>query len=157
MFARMASNQGDLRPPPTSVVYKSSLRIGMPISHYHAACSAGAVFGTLSWLARVCTALCLCYQRRHGDYFYTVFGRYRMADVEVTVTHEEYQQMQKAAGEVLEKASGRFHAMQSLGLGALCKLTYAVPGIHRQQVRGRLKAKRDEVETQGNQLPFVSE
>ncbi|KAA8621951.1 hypothetical protein PtrV1_06452 [Pyrenophora tritici-repentis] len=132
VFARMASNQGDLRTP-TSVIHKGSLRIGMPISNYHAACSAGAVFGTLTWLARVCTALCLCYQRQHGDYFYTVFGTYKAADVEVTVTHEEYQQMQKATGEVMDKAYGRFHEVQSLGLGALFKLTYVVPGINRKQ------------------------
>jgi hypothetical protein len=155
VFARMASNQGDLRTP-TSVIYKGSLRIGMPISNYHAACSAGAVFGTLTWLARACTALCLCYQRQHGDYFYTVFGTYKMVDVEVTVTHEEYQQMQKAAGEVMDKAYGRFHEIQSLGLGALFKLTYVVPGINRKQVRGRLKEKREDVEKKGNQLQFLS-
>lgn len=118
VFARMASNQG------------------MPISNYHAACSAGAVFGTLTWLARVCTALCLCYQRQHGNSFYTVFGTYKTADVEVTVTHEEYQQLQKAAGEVMNKAYGRFHQIQSLRLGALFKLTYVVPGINRKQETG---------------------
>ncbi|KAJ6280840.1 hypothetical protein J3E71DRAFT_362250 [Bipolaris maydis] len=155
VFARMASNQGDLRTP-TSVIYKGSLRIGMPISNYHAACSAGAVFGTLTWLARVCTALCLCYQRQHGGYFYNVFGTYKTADVEVTVTREEYQQMQKAAGEVMDKAYGRFYEIQSLGLGALFKLTCVVPGINGKQVRGRLKEKREEVENKGNQLQFLS-
>ncbi|KAF2257681.1 hypothetical protein CC78DRAFT_201789 [Lojkania enalia] len=128
----MASNQGDLRTS-TSVIYKGSLRIGMPISNYHAACSAGAVFGTLTWLARVCTALCLCYQRQHGDYFYTVFGTYKTADVE-----------------------GRFHKIQSLGLSALFKLTYVVPGINRKQVRGRLKEKLEDVENKGNKLQFLS-
>lgn len=128
----------------------------MPISNYHAACSAGAVFGTLTWIARVCTALCLCYQRQQGDYFYTVFGTYKTADVEVTVTHEEYQQMQKAAGEVMDKAYSRFHKIQSIGLSALFKLTYVVPGINRKQVRRRLKEKLEDVEDKGNQLQFLS-
>ncbi|KAH8723113.1 hypothetical protein GQ44DRAFT_828519 [Phaeosphaeriaceae sp. PMI808] len=138
VFARMASNQG------------------MPISNYHAACSAGAVFGTLTWLARVFTALCLRYQRQHGDYFYTVFGTYKKVDFEVTVTHEEYRQMQKAVVEVMDKGYGRFHKIQSLGLGALSKLTYVVPGINREQVRGRLKEKREDVGNKGNQLGFLS-
>jgi hypothetical protein len=142
--------------PSTSVIYKGSLRIGMPISNYHAACSAGAVFGTLTWLARVCTALCLCYQRQHGDYLYTVFGTYKKVDIEVTVTHEEYQQMQKAVGKVRNKAHGRFYKIQSLGLGALSKLTYVVPGINREQVRDRLKKKRVDVGYKGNQLEFLS-
>jgi hypothetical protein len=155
VFARMASNQGDLRTP-TSVIYKSSLRIGMPISNYHAACSAGAIFGTITWLARVFTALCLCYQHQHGDYFYTVFGTYKKVDVEVTVTHEEYQRMQKAADEVMDRAYGRFHKIQSLGLSALSKLTYIVPGTNREHFAGRLKEKREDVGNKGNQLQFLS-
>jgi hypothetical protein len=128
----------------------------MPISNYHAACSAGAVCGTLTWLARVFTALCLCYQRQHGDYLYTVFGTYKKLDIEVTVTHEEYQQMKTAAGEVMNKAHGRFHKIQSLGLGALSKLTHVIPGIDREQVRDRLKKKRADVGYKGNQLEFMS-
>jgi hypothetical protein len=128
----------------------------MPISNYHAACSAGAVFGTLTWLARVFTALCLYYRRQHGEYVYTIFGKHKMVDIEVTVTHEEFLQMQMAAVKFKDNARGRVHKIRSLGLGALSKLTYVVPGSAGKQVRDRLKGKQKNVGFEGNQLDFWS-
>ncbi|KAH8201446.1 hypothetical protein TruAng_004370 [Truncatella angustata] len=96
VFARMASNQG------------------MPISNYRAACSAGAVFGTLAWLARAMTGIVAMVNITTEDgKVSNVFGVYELVTPDpVLVTEDEYEAMQRGVAGVL---SGFFSGFLSSG------------------------------------------
>jgi hypothetical protein len=82
VFARMAAN------------------LGMPISNYHAACSAGAVFGTIAWLGRAMTGLVAMVQiTTDGGRASNVFGVWEVVNPDpVLVTAEDYETMQRGLG-----------------------------------------------------------
>jgi hypothetical protein len=85
VFARMALNQG------------------MPISNYHAACSAGAVFGLLTWLSRVMTGIPAMIQitTEYGKVS-NVFGIVEsMTPDPIIVTKEEYMAMKRGLASLL--------------------------------------------------------
>ncbi|CZT12430.1 hypothetical protein WAI453_001787 [Rhynchosporium graminicola] len=74
VFARMCSNQG------------------RPISNYHAAASAGALFGTLTFLARLITGIVAFRYRPASGRASTIFGKYEMIYPEpIIMTEEEWE------------------------------------------------------------------
>ncbi|GKT46641.1 uncharacterized protein ColSpa_06822 [Colletotrichum spaethianum] len=85
VFARMASNQG------------------MPISNYHAACSAGAVYGTLTFLARAMTGCVALVRHQTNDGKVSdIFGVWEVVLPDrIVVSEEEYQRMQRGLGATL--------------------------------------------------------
>lgn len=106
IFARMAANQG------------------MPISNYHAACSAGAVFGTLTWLARAMTGVVAMIQitRRDGT-ISNVFGVYEQVQPDpVIVTEEEHRAMRRGIQGIFTGLSSSLPsiARRSLGCFSCC-------------------------------------
>ncbi|KAF9869761.1 hypothetical protein CkaCkLH20_12804 [Colletotrichum karsti] len=85
VFARMATNQG------------------MPISNYSAACSAGAVYGTLTFLARAITGIVAVIRIPVDDGGHgaveDIFGRWEvMIPNRIVVTNEEYARMRRGVG-----------------------------------------------------------
>ncbi|KAK1599103.1 uncharacterized protein LY79DRAFT_536974 [Colletotrichum navitas] len=87
VFARMAANQG------------------IPISNYHAACSAGAVYGTLTFLSRAMTG-CVALFRFHttDGKVSDIFGVWEaVLPDKIIVTEEEYLQMQRGLASTLER------------------------------------------------------
>lgn len=104
VYARMAANQGNL---PSFIlfsepVFPSLLAIlisvpGMPISNYSAACSAGAVFGTLTFLSRMITGLIACIKVSTSDKVITIFGTYEYIEPDpIILSDEEYRRMNRA-------------------------------------------------------------
>lgn len=92
VFARMAANQG------------------MPISNYHAACSAGAVFGTLTFLARAMTGCVAMVELvQHDGTVSNVFGVWEavLPDT-IIVTEEEYVRLQRGLAGVFGGFFGGF-------------------------------------------------
>ncbi|PQE33838.1 hypothetical protein CJF32_00010829 [Rutstroemia sp. NJR-2017a WRK4] len=86
VFARMASNQG------------------IPISNYRAACSAGAVFGTLTFLARAITGIIVSIQLTRSDHITTIFGRFELITPEpIILSEEEYQTMERTKRRMMAK------------------------------------------------------
>ncbi|KAK4160246.1 hypothetical protein QBC43DRAFT_245785 [Cladorrhinum sp. PSN259] len=78
VFARMASNQG------------------MPISNYSAACSAGAVFGTITFISRAVTGCIAMIRFTSPNRVSDIFGVYEVVVPEpVYMTQEEYAKMQE--------------------------------------------------------------
>lgn len=79
VFARMAANQG------------------VPISNYHAACSAGATFGAIAWLARAMTGcITLVQLQTYDGRTSNVFGVWEWVTPDpIVVTVEEYEAMQR--------------------------------------------------------------
>ncbi|KAK6083013.1 hypothetical protein SCUP515_02247 [Seiridium cupressi] len=94
VFARMALNQG------------------MPISNYQAACSAGAVFGTLTWLSRAMTGVVAMIQIPEDGKVSNVFGVYEVVTPDpIIVTEEEYMAMQRGLASLV---TGFFSAWPQL-------------------------------------------
>lgn len=112
----------------------------MPISTLHAARSAGAVFGTITWLARLITGIIVCIEYRTYDTLYTVFGAYKVVDVEVTITDAEYEQMQGAARQAFTQLMRNLKRAKQLAFGALFRLTFLVPRVNLENTRRWLRA-----------------
>ncbi|KZL70674.1 hypothetical protein CT0861_05923 [Colletotrichum tofieldiae] len=85
VFARMAANQG------------------MPISNYRAACSAGAVYGTLTFLSRAMTGCVALVRHQTNDGKVSdIFGVWEVVlPDKIIVTEEEYLRMQRGLGATL--------------------------------------------------------
>ncbi|KAK2064246.1 hypothetical protein LY76DRAFT_641839 [Colletotrichum caudatum] len=90
VFARMAANQG------------------MPISNYHAACSAGAVYGTLTFLSRSMTGCVALVRLRTDDGKVSdIFGVWEaVLPDKIIVTEEEYLRMQRGLAATLTQLFG---------------------------------------------------
>ncbi|KAL2069258.1 hypothetical protein VTL71DRAFT_15596 [Oculimacula yallundae] len=122
VFARMASNQG------------------MPISNYHAAASAGAVFGTLTFLARVITGIIAFIYRPTSGRESTIFGKYELIYPEpIIFTEEEWEAKNR-----LE--DGAFSWLENgprpiLRFAALLLWFVPMNREKNREWRGRLKAK----------------
>jgi hypothetical protein len=81
-----------------------SFPIGIPISNYRAACSAGAVFGTLAFLARAITGIIVLIQLTRPDHITTIFGRFELVTPEpIILSEEEYQTMEKTKRRMMAK------------------------------------------------------
>ncbi|KAK2735693.1 hypothetical protein CKAH01_18946 [Colletotrichum kahawae] len=79
VFARMAANQG------------------MPISNYHAACSAGAVYGTLTFLARTITGIMAVCRTSSGKTYKDIFGVWELVQPEtIQMPREEHNAMRQS-------------------------------------------------------------
>ncbi|KAK2050756.1 hypothetical protein LZ31DRAFT_4973 [Colletotrichum somersetense] len=90
VFARMAANQG------------------MPISNYHAACSTGAVYGTLTFLSRSMTGCVALVRIRTADGKVSdIFGVWEaVLPDKIIVTEEEYLRMQRGLAATLTQFFG---------------------------------------------------
>ena len=128
VFARMAANQD------------------MPISNFHAACSAGAVFGTLTWIARAMTGIVAMIQVTRDDGRHSnVFGVYELVQPDpIVVTEEEYLAMQRGIMTVLMSFFGSWPKMMRRYLSCLtccCGCCFACCGM-----KGELEEMRQEME-----------
>ncbi|KAK2009830.1 hypothetical protein LZ32DRAFT_608127 [Colletotrichum eremochloae] len=89
----------------------------MPISNYHAACSAGAVYGTLTFLSRTMTGcVALCRLRATDGKVSDIFGVWEVVlPDKIVVTEEEYLRMQRGLAATLTHFFGMGpHMMRSL-------------------------------------------
>ncbi|KAF7523780.1 hypothetical protein G7054_g11647 [Neopestalotiopsis clavispora] len=145
VFARVAANQG------------------MPISNYHAACSAGAVFGTLTWLSRALTGIVAMLQSSRDDGRHSnVFGVYELMQPDpIIVTEEEYLAMQRGIMAVLMSFFGSWPKMMQRYLSCLnccCGCCFACFGIKgeleemRQEMQTMERENREEMQDVGYQL-----
>ena len=127
MFARMAANQG------------------IVISNYHAACSAGAVFGTITFLARLITACITLLHKESSTGIITVFGTYELVQPEpITLSEEEYRQMAAGRQRAGRHFFKRMERIRRFGFRLLALLVCCIPGIDRKKLREKLRAKSDE-------------
>ncbi|KAL0932872.1 uncharacterized protein CTRU02_211835 [Colletotrichum truncatum] len=98
VFARMASNQG------------------MPVSNYKAACSAGAVYGTLTFVSRAITGCVAMIQNKSEGIVSDIFGVWEVVlPDKIVVTEEEYRQMQDGLAKLLTQ----FFSSGTRGLGSM--------------------------------------
>jgi hypothetical protein len=128
VFARMAANQG------------------IVISNYHAACSAGAVFGTITSLARLITAcITLLHTESSTGMIITVFGAYEFVQPEpIKLSEEEYRQMAAGGKRAVRHLFKRMERIRWFGFRLLALLVCCIPGIDRKKLREKLRAKSDE-------------
>lgn len=68
---------------------KLNYQTGVPISDYRAACAAGAVFGTITWLARLINGICDYIEIPWKGTKLTIFGCYKVVQLEVDITEYE--------------------------------------------------------------------
>lgn len=145
VFARMAENQG------------------MPISNYHAACSAGAVFGTLTWISRAMTGIVAMVQVTLADGRRSnVFGVYELVDPDpIVVTEEEYLAMHRGVATLLTGFFGSWPKMSQRCFSCLsccCGPCFACFGLKeeiedlRQELEDMERENRDEMQDVGYQL-----
>ncbi len=116
----------------------------MPISNYRAACSAGAVFGTLTFLARAITGIIACIQVIRPDHITTVFGRYELIIPEpIILSEEEYQNMEKAKQRIMVKMIKRMERGSRFLLRLAARLLCCVP-MNREkkmELKSKLRSK----------------
>ncbi|KAI0175438.1 hypothetical protein BJ166DRAFT_174748 [Pestalotiopsis sp. NC0098] len=145
VFARMAENQG------------------MPISNYHAACSAGALFGTLTWISRAMTGLVAMIQVTLDDGSCSnVFGVYKpVASDPIVVTEEEYLATHRGVATFLTPFFGSWPRLERRSLSCLsccCGPCFACFGLKegfedmRQGMEDMEREDRDEMQDVGYQL-----
>lgn len=69
----------------------------MPISNYHAACSAGAVYGTLTFLARTITGIMAVCRTSSGKTYKDIFGVWELVQPEtIQMPREEHNAMRQS-------------------------------------------------------------
>lgn len=152
VFARMASNQGKANHLPNHLVQHAKTTTGMPISNYSAACSAGAVYAIITFLARAITACITCVQTTNHGITRNVFGRYEWYQPEpVVLTEEEYRRINQMFGKTIERGFKRATRLirtsenvRSLVLRGLARLTCCVCCVEREvrrEAREKLREK----------------
>ncbi|PQE17508.1 hypothetical protein CJF30_00009499 [Rutstroemia sp. NJR-2017a BBW] len=88
----------------TAQVSNQVLGESIPISNYRAACSAGAVFGSLTFLARGITGIIVSLQLTRPDHITTIFGRFELITPEpIILSEEEYQTMERTKRRMMAK------------------------------------------------------
>jgi hypothetical protein len=118
---------------------------GIVISNYHAACSAGAVFGTITFLARIITACITLLHSESSTGIATVFGTYELVQPEpITLSEKEYKQMAAGRHRAVQHLFKRMERIRRFGLRMLALLVCCVPGVDRKKLREKLRAKSDE-------------
>lgn len=109
---------------------------GMPISNYHAACSAGAVFGTLTFLARAITGIIVFINRPLSGKARTIFGVYEWIQPDpLILTEEEW----NARNRMMEKGFDWLENGPRPLLRLAAKLLWCVPIDRKKKVVWRQK------------------
>lgn len=120
---------------------------GMIISNYSGASSAGAVFGTLSFLSRAITGCINLIHKKGPGRVTNVFGVYELVQPEpVAISEQEYLAFMQPLWRIEEHAVGRVEALRKRGLRALAVLISCVPfpWFDKKLVKQELRARANE-------------
>jgi hypothetical protein len=158
----MSSNQGKPMASEFALDIEYStidVQTGFHISNYPAACSAGAVFGTLTFLSRAITGSIVCIRYADNGKVKTVFGTYELIEPEPLILSEQEYQHTKAAGErAVTKFMGNgqrsikfMEKVRVARLNVAARLVCCVPGI-----KGR-KGKSEELRAKASTPSGMSE
>ena len=96
----------------------------MYVSSYSGACSAGAVYGVLSFLARAINGCIICIHRNTSKGPITVFGSFEYIQPEpITISEKQYQEMLRAQQHALVHLIGRKDRLKEVSWRAAARLS----------------------------------